>query len=126
MGEGLDGRSEEAREGQRERERGEVAAGLDGVDGLAGDAERVGQRALREALGGAAVADVVAHRCQVCLTAGAVSSVLYTDRRSEPRAGLIPRLSSTVGHAGPADERRRDRGPGAAGPPPRPAPTPPR
>src|SRR4029450_13886392 len=57
----LHGVGEEAGEGDRERQRGGVAAGLDGVDGLAGHAHGLGELALRQAFVGTQLADVVAH-----------------------------------------------------------------
>src|SRR3954447_20980482 len=64
----LDARAEEAGEADRERQGGQVAAGLDGVDGLSRDAQRGRQRALAELARGAEVADVVVHRCKASLT----------------------------------------------------------
>jgi hypothetical protein len=46
----LDGPGEEAGQRDRQRQRWGVAAGLDGVDGLAGDAHRLGELALGQAV----------------------------------------------------------------------------
>src|SRR4051812_7959502 len=78
MEELLDGGVEEAGQADGQRERWQVPAGLDRVDGLARDAQRGGESSLGELAGAAKEADVVAHcqgsftcltrRCQVSLT----------------------------------------------------------
>ena len=63
----LDMGFEKAREIERETERRQVAPGLDCIDRLARDAERVAEGCLRESSAGAEAADVVFH-CQASLT----------------------------------------------------------
>src|SRR6185437_1453217 len=58
----LDGQGEDAGDAEGEGERRVVAAGLDGVDALAGDLELLGEVGLRPAAEGAEIFETVIHR----------------------------------------------------------------
>src|ERR1700751_3214711 len=58
----LDGEGEDFGDAEGEGERGVVAAGLDGVDALAGDVELLGEEGLGPATEGAEFLEVVIHR----------------------------------------------------------------
>src|SRR4249919_1221258 len=65
----LDWQFEIPRQRKRERQRRRVALGLDGVDGLPGNAHRPGKIALRELSGGSELANPVFHYgCKVSLS----------------------------------------------------------
>src|SRR5581483_3102855 len=61
----LDGGLEEARERERQSQRGDVLPGLDRVDRLPRDAQRLRELALREACQRPPVPDVVPHRVKL-------------------------------------------------------------
>src|SRR5262249_40261279 len=87
----LHGNAEETGEGERERERRRVLAGLDRVDRLPRDAELRAERPLRERALDSEVADVVAHRGRPFLSSCQVSFTSRLTRRDDlSQACLTP------------------------------------
>src|SRR4051812_31457504 len=64
----LDGRLEVVGDGDRERQRREIAPGLDRVDRLPGDAQVLAEITLRQAARRPPLANVVLHACKASLT----------------------------------------------------------
>src|SRR5512140_2513466 len=78
----LDAAAEEARDGEGQRQRRQIATRLDRIDGLARDVQLVGELTLAQAPVLAQPAHLVRHACKASLSHGWVSRTFVTFARS--------------------------------------------